>query len=331
MTPLPEPIDGISFRHFGGDEDYAGMVEVLNKSSRHDGIDRHETVEDMSHGYHHLTNCDLDTDLIIAEKDHGIVGYRRVLWWIEEATGDRVLAHVGWVHPAIRQHGVGTILVGWSESRLRDVSEEHTHDGRQVFEAWAEVGEAEATADLIGMSYETTETYAEMRRSLADPIEDHPFPDGLEIRSMTPADRRMVWEADQEAFRDHVGFSPATEADYEEFAGRRTMVPDLWKVAFDGDLIAGQVLNYVDPAENDALGRLRGWTEWISTQRPWRGKGVAKALITESMRMFEEMGMTEVGLGVHTTNPTGAYQLYEGLGYCVTSQTHEFRKSFEAR
>jgi len=307
------------------------MINVVNESSRHDGVDRHETVEDMSHNYRHLTNCDLDTDLLIAERDHEIAAYRRVFWWIEEASGVRVLAHVGWVHPAVRQHGVGAILVSWSESLLREVTDEHTYDGKHVFESWAEVVETEAIADLIGTGYEITETYAEMKRSLTDPLDDHPLPEGLEIRPTTSGDRRMVWEADQEASRDHVGFSPATEADYKEFFGRRTTAPELWKVAFDGEEIAGQVLNYFDPRENAALGRLRGWTEWISTQRSWRGKGVAKALITESMRMFEEMGMAEVGLGVHTTSPTGAYQLYEGLGYRVTSETHEFRKSFESR
>ncbi len=331
MTALPSPIDGVLFRHFGGDDDFVGMVALLNTSSRHDGVDRHDTLEDLTHNYRHLTNCDLDTDLLIAERDHEVVAYRRVLWWIEEATGDRVLAHVGWVHPEIRQRGVGAAMVRWSESRLRDVVAEHPSDRKHVFEGWAEAVEREATADLIEAGYEITETYAEMQRSLADPIDDHPLPAGLEIRQVTSSDRRAVWEADQEANRDHVGFTPGTETDYEGFVGLRTMAPELWKVAFDGDRIAGQVLNYVDSAENEALGRLRGWTEWISTQRPWRNKGVAKALITESMRMFEGMGMTEVGLGVHTTNPTGAYQLYEGLGYSVTSETHEFRKSFESQ
>ena len=174
MAALPESNSGISFRNFGGDEDYEGMVDVLNESSHHDGVDRHESVQDLSHSYGHLTNCDLDSDLLIAERDHQIVAYRRVFWWIEEASGDRVLAHVGWVSPAVRQHGVGKALVSWSESRLREVVDEQFYDGKHVFEAWAEIVEEDATADLIGAGYEVTETYAEMKRSLADPIEDRP-------------------------------------------------------------------------------------------------------------------------------------------------------------
>ena len=329
MAALPESISGISFRNFGGDEDFIGMVEVLNESHRHYGVDTHDTVEEMTHAYRHLTNCDLDTDLLLAEQDHRVVGYRRVLWWIEESSGDRVLAHVGWIHPDTRTLGLAELMVTWSELRLREVAAEHPHDGAQVFEAWAWAAEKDATALLIDAGYEISQTYAEMKRSLADPIDERALPDGLEIRPVTSEASRMVWEADQEAFRDHVGYSPGTEADYQEFAGRPTMDPALWKVAFDGDRVAGQVLNYVDPGENAKLGRLRGWTEWISTQRPWRNKGVAKALITESMLMFREMGMTEVGLGVHTTNPTGAYEVYESLGYQVVSESHEFRKPFD--
>jgi ribosomal protein S18 acetylase RimI-like enzyme len=44
------------------------------------------------------------------------------------------------------------------------------------------------------------------------------------------------------------------------------------------------------------------------------------------MRMFRDMGMDEVTLGVHTTNPTGAFALYEGLGYEMESMSHEYRK-----
>ena len=98
--------------------------------------------------------------------------------------------------------------------------------------------------------------------------------------------------------------------------------------AKDSGAVAGQVLNYVNTGQNLAFNRSWGWTENISVQREWRQRGIAKALITESMRMFQAMGMTDVGLGVHTTNPNGAFPLYEGLGYRVTTLSYELRKPF---
>jgi ribosomal protein S18 acetylase RimI-like enzyme len=169
-----------------------------------------------------------------------------------------------------------------------------------------------------------------MTRLLDDPIQECPLPAGLEFRPTTAADMRQVWDAQQEAFRDHVGFAPGTESHFKQFAEQPNADPSLWKVVFDGDEIAGQVLNFFDEEENRELGRRRGWTEDISVQRKWRSQGVAKAAIAESMRMFKEMGMDEVALGVLTTNTTGAYQLYEGLGYQVTQTGHEFRKPLPA-
>jgi ribosomal protein S18 acetylase RimI-like enzyme len=326
VADLPDPVGGVSFRLFAGDTDFKGMVAVLNAASAHDGVDRHETVEDLTHSYRHLTNCDLETDLLIVERESEIVAYRRVFWYVEEATKARVMAHIGWVHPEGRSSGAGAAAMRWAEQRAVESAGANPHDGSTHLQSWADERERETVADLEAAGYRVAETYAEMTRSLRDPITDHPLPAALEIRPVGEKDRRRVWEADQEAFRDHVGFSPGTEEDYQEFAGRRIMDPALWKVAFDGDEIAGQVLNYVDDEENSALDRKRGWTEWITTQRAWRGKGLAKALITESMLMFREMGMEEVALGVHTTNPTGAFGLYEGLGYEIVSKGFEFRK-----
>ncbi len=39
------------------------------------------------------------------------------------------------------------------------------------------------------------------------------MPEGLEIRTVQPDQFRQVWEADQEAFRDHWGYVEGTEKD----------------------------------------------------------------------------------------------------------------------
>lgn len=43
-------------------------------------------------------------------------------------------------------------------------------------------------------------------------------------------------------------------------------------------------------------GRLRGYTEYVNVARPWRGRGVAKALLVQSLGVLEEQGMTEAAL-----------------------------------
>jgi len=326
MATLPDQIGDVTFRAYGGETDLAGMVAMLKAQARHDGLDRHDSLQGLTNAYRHLTNCDLDTDLVIAERSGEIVGYSRVYWWIEEATADRVLKFVGSDHPEVRELSIQKRLVEWSEARLHEVAEENPYAGAQLIETWAEEPERHKIEVLRAAGFAVERTYELMTRSLDLPIPECPLPPGLEFRLTTAADMRRVWNAEQEAFRDHEGFAAGTEEHFKAFVGFPNNDPSLWKVVFDGDEIVGQVLNFFDEEENRELGRRRGWTEDISVQRKWRGQGVAKAAIAESMRMFQEMGMVEVALGVLVTNTTGAYQLYEGLGYQVVQTGHEFRK-----
>ena len=79
-------------------------------------------------------------------------------------------------------------------------------------------------------------------------------------------------------------------------------------------------MNAIYRGENEALGIRRGWLEHVSVRRPWRGRGVAKALCAASFRVLRDQGMDEAWLGVDGSNPTGAVRLYEGLGFGVVRQ-----------
>jgi ribosomal protein S18 acetylase RimI-like enzyme len=89
------------------------------------------------------------------------------------------------------------------------------------------------------------------------------------------------------------------------------------------------VLNRFDEAENAEYSRKRGYTETICVRRPWRGRGLARALITRSLHLWKDMGMTEAAHGVDTQNATGALQLYESLGYKATKTFVTYRKALE--
>ncbi|HAX82662.1 MAG TPA: hypothetical protein DCY40_08860 [Actinobacteria bacterium] len=327
MPSLPEPIGGVRLRHYRDESDFARLLAIYNAARLADGISGIDTLEGITNDYRHLTNCDLDTDLIIGETtDDNAVAYGRVTWWVEEATQLRSLLAILFVHPAGRGRGVGEAMQDWLEHRLAEIASERPHPGKQFLTAFVDQGEAEREATLVARGYERVETYAEMTRPLSDEIPDLPLPKGLAVRSTTWDDARAVWEADDRAFRDHVGYSPQTETDYERWRAWEYNDPSLWKVAFAGDGVAGQVLNHVNAAENDTLGRKWGYTESISVQREWRRQGVARALIAQSMGMFRDMGMEYAALGVHTTNPNGAFPLYEGLGYRVTKLSWQMRK-----
>jgi GNAT superfamily N-acetyltransferase len=138
----------------------------------------------------------------------------------------------------------------------------------------------------------------------------------------------QIWAAAKEAFRDHWGFcEDEWDRELEGWREAPTFMPHLWQVAWAGDEVAGQVQNFIDHAQNQEYGRLRGWTEGISVRRPWRRQGLAKALIARSFRLHKELGMTEAALGVDAQNPNGALQLYKSMGFQVVKRMTTYRKA----
>jgi mycothiol synthase len=103
-----------------------------------------------------------------------------------------------------------------------------------------------------------------------------------------------------------------------------------WKVAWDGDQVAGMVRACIRSAENEQFGRQRGWVENISVRRPWRRRGLARALIgRHRITALRERGMTEGALGVDTENLSGALRLYESCGFVVSKREATWRKPLE--
>jgi ribosomal protein S18 acetylase RimI-like enzyme len=160
----------------------------------------------------------------------------------------------------------------------------------------------------------------------AEPID---MPDGLEIRPVTPDQHRAIFDADDEAFHDHFEHRPATEADFVATFTQPDVDTSLWKIGWDGDQIAGGIMTTIWKEENEALGVQRGWLESVFTRRPWRRRGLARALIGATLVELRERGMKEALLGVDAENPTGALALYEGLGFEVKVRTKRYRKALE--
>ncbi|MGF1666028.1 MAG: GNAT family N-acetyltransferase [Acidimicrobiia bacterium] len=315
---------GYAARGYRGAIDHQAFADICNADSQANGVDEVLTAEDIKNQYDHLNNCDPATDVVVVEHSGTAVAYGRTDWWdTDEGRRYLMLARTGAEHrPVLRS------MIEWLELRIAAIAADHP-EGAKEMETWAPIGDGSHpfSEALRSANYRIVTYGAEMLRPDLRDIPGAPLPDGLEIRPVGPDDRRAIWEADKEAFRDHWGFSEPTEDDWQRFVEEPHQDPSLWKVAFEGDQIVGQVRTFINEVENAEFDRLRGWTENISTIRRWRKRGVARALICESLRQLrDEQGMTEAALGVHVENPTGAFALYEGLGYRVTQMYGTFHK-----
>jgi ribosomal protein S18 acetylase RimI-like enzyme len=156
-----------------------------------------------------------------------------------------------------------------------------------------------------------------------------PLPDGLEVRPMTRELAPHIWKADHEAFRDHWGGADDSEASYLRWFESPEFQPELCVVAWDGDEVAGAVLNAIYAHENAELGLRRGWLDSVFTRRQWRGRGLARALIARSVHLLAERGMDTATLGVDADNPSGALGLYESCGFVKVDGGAAWQKPME--
>lgn len=327
-------VPGLEFRGFNGESDYANILACIYASKDEDGNERSDTLEDVARYYAHLYNCDPFMDMIFAEVDGNVVGYTRIMWNLS-GEGLWLGSQISFLMPEWRGKGIGRALLSFDESRLREIAAHMIETGELdpetpcFFDAFINDGEIERKTLLLEGGYEAVRHAYNMVRSLSEPILPAPLPEGLEVRLSHPENYRQIWDASQEAFRDHWGYFPEPEEEYQKWIKDTTFNPDLWQVAWDGDQVAGMVLNFLNPIENEEYNRKRGYTEGISVRRPWRRRGLARALLTRSLQMFRDMGMEEAALGVDAQNLNGALRLYESVGFRPVKHFTTYRKPLD--
>ncbi len=165
-----------------------------------------------------------------------------------------------------------------------------------------------------------------MTRPCSQPVEILPIPEGIEIRPVEDQMIRQIFHAAVEAAQDQWNFVEMDEKDFIAWQENPMFDPSLWLVAWEENEVVGSVMNFVNKEENENFHRERGYTEGISTRRPWRKKGIASALLTRSIKMFIDMGMEETALGVDTENPSGALNIYKSVGYTEHKRHIVYRK-----
>lgn len=327
----PDKIISLAYRPFRGESDYPIISSLIAGCKDYDQVERTISVEEVTRTYTHLVNCDPHQDVLFAEVDGQAVGYCRN-WWFQELDGTWLGGSYGNVLPAWRHKGIGGALLRHAEARLRQVATELESAGSlkpgtpRFFTVDLNSTEVDRAALFEKSGYQPIRRGDTMRRPGFDEIPEAELPAGLEVRLVLPEHYRLIWDAAQEAFRDHWGYVAPSETEYEEWLLSEELAPHLWQVAWDGDQIAGSVLNFVNEKENIEYKRKRGYTEGISVRRPWRRRGLARALLVRSLRMFRDLGYEEAVLGVDSENLNQAYHLYESVGFRIIRSSFVYRK-----
>jgi mycothiol synthase len=207
-----------------------------------------------------------------------------------------------YVHPAHQGRGIGAELaIALEEAAL-------SRGARRIQSGVAEPDDAGRRL-FAELGYEPVRVFREMRISLAAEPARAEWPEGVVADAFDPdRDARAFHAAQQEAFADHWEFRARDFDEWRDFhLVKEKFDPSLWGVVRAGDEIAAGAICVADRYGG-------GWVAVLFTRRPWRGRGVGRALLQDAFRRFWDRGERSVGLSVDADGTLGAFQLYEKAG-----------------
>jgi mycothiol synthase len=111
-------------------------------------------------------------------------------------------------------------------------------------------------------------------------------------------------------------FDPAA---YATGLGASKHDPTLWQVAWDGDLVAGQVLSRIEGG--------RAVVYEVSVRPAWRRQGLARELLSRALQCLRERGVEVIRLSTVAEFRTRASNLYRSVGFRVSKEFPRYRKS----
>jgi len=317
-------IEGIRARRLRDDADYERLARVIAEANEFDAIPWVPSAENLRVELEGDAAIDRIEDVILVEVGDRPIAQAQV--WRVVRDGRIVFEVNGSVAPDFRRRGLGRALLMANVRRAEARAALEPAGVACTIGAFAEEQELGNQALLRGAGFELVRHFFLMRRPDLATVQPIALPAGLEIRPVTPDQHRRIFDAESEAFRDHWDHREWTDDDFRITFARPELDTSLWVVAWDGDEVAGVVQTWIWASENERFGVSRGWLEHISVGRPWRRRGLARAISAEAMLRLRDRGIAEAMLGVDSENPTGALGLYEGLGFEVHSRAMAYRR-----
>lgn len=317
----------VRLRPYAGPSDIPILVRIANDAMAADAVLDRITEEQMALELRPDEKSNPVHDLVVAEVDGAPIGFAKTEW-IDTNDGLREYRSWGEVDPTWRRRRVGSLLFAYQQRRIAEVASGHDIDRPRVAGCWGADTDKGAHALYVQNGYEPARWFFHMTRPLDEPIAELPLPEGLEVRPVTREDSHRLFLADNEAFLDHWGGVDTSDAAFARWTEESSFDPSLHVVAFDGHEIAGAVINAIYPDANARLGVERGWLDSVFTRRPWRGRGLAHALVARSLALLKQRGMTEGILGVDANNETGALGVYTDNRFVVAEKFTAYRRPF---
>jgi mycothiol synthase len=237
---------------------------------------------------------------VVVSAGKGIVAYAHV-----QEDGDARLKGWGDVHPEHVARGIGSTLLERAEARA---CERFASVPTGLLELAVADWNHDASWLLRSRGFEHVRSFRHMQIDLdGAPTDPGQAPEGIEIRGIDADDLPAIHAIFLDAFREEWGYREVSFGEWKaNEVDTPSYDPSLWFVAEDDSAPVGAVSGLI-------WGEL-GWVGELGVRKPWRGRGIAAALLRRSFATFASRGLTRVRLNVDAENPTDAVALYERVG-----------------
>lgn len=296
-------------------DDASAIAQLMAAVDEADGLEPWVTEADIREDLRD-PDLHLETDTWVVEEDEAFVGYGEL--WNTREEGAEALQGQCWTAPTHLGKGIGTFLLDRTEEAAHAAID---HLRRRPLLMRNFIGaNSSARSMLEARGYACVRHYFHMAIGL-DEVGDAPsVPAGLELRSLDPTkDLPELHQLIVDAFRDHWNWtSLAYEPFVERLADRDSYDPELTPLAFEDGRLVGASLN------GKKVGQ--GWIDDLAVRKEARGRGIGELLLRHTFARFKAKGWVKVGLGVDSSNATGAVRLYERVGMHITRQIDAYEK-----
>ncbi len=233
-----------------------------------------------------------------------VVDGRLVAYGIVFAAGTAVRLPGG-VVPDARGTGIGRRLLAWQIDTARAGLA-----GEPLPISVRRPATADATARLLArFGFRPERVFLHLRRP-ASPVVRSPLPAGLRMVPFDAAYDEPLRRAKNVAFEQHWRSRPESPDAWARHQLGAWLRRDLSRLALAEDgTVAGFVVAWDEGTAEEV------YLSLVGTDPAWRGRGVARSLLTEVLAASAAAGRPVAVLDVDGENPTSADRLYASIGF----------------
>lgn len=233
----------------------------------------------------------------------------------------------GTVRPEFRGRGMGARLLEWSQRAAIGLHTDLYPDLPLSLEGTCLERNTGALALFAAQGFGQARWFQRMTMDLAADLPRPATPPGLTVTTLTPEHHAAALSVRNEAFGDHWGSTEMSPQSWAHWLGYAAFRPGYSYIAYADGAPAGIVIGQESDAYTQATGQRDLYVALVGTRRSARGRGVASALLGHALAAARADGVRSASLEVDADSPTGAFGLYERIGFAVADTWITHRKT----